>query len=255
MSNTLRIFHISDTHGDHENLVVPECDILVHSGDFQSSRDLSDEEKEIDVTNFMEWACDQPANRFIVVPGNHDDHIMSPGFGVVMAYNPKVWGYRPSWHYDCFSGIFYHNEKGIKICTSPITPASSSKSSYAYPRMSEALRECRGKIRENVDILITHGPPHGHLDMADSSVKIGCEFLRDRLDSLNNPPKLHLFGHCHEDYGNKATYNDDGSVRTVYINSSYGKFRGIKNQGHMITLSLETQLEIISVESWNGKNG
>ncbi len=255
MSNILKIFHVSDTHGDHENLVVPECDILVHSGDFQSSRDLSDEEKEMDVTNFMKWAYDQPANTCIVVPGNHDDYIMPLGFGARVAYIPTAREYKPPSPYDCFSGIFYHNKKEINICTSPITPASSSKSSYAYPRMSEALRECREKIEENVDILITHGPPHGHLDMADSSVKIGCEFLRDRLDSLNNPPKLHLFGHCHENYGHKATYNEDGSVRTVYVNSSYGKFRGIKNQGHMITLSLETHLEIISVESWNGKNG
>ena len=30
----MRILHISDTHGKHRELSLPEADVLVHSGDF-----------------------------------------------------------------------------------------------------------------------------------------------------------------------------------------------------------------------------
>lgn len=30
---SLKIVHISDTHGKHEQVKVPPCDILIHTGD------------------------------------------------------------------------------------------------------------------------------------------------------------------------------------------------------------------------------
>mmetsp|Transcript_9376 Transcript_9376/g.13446 ORF Transcript_9376/g.13446 Transcript_9376/m.13446 type:complete len:86 (+) Transcript_9376:184-441(+) len=32
-----RIACISDTHGEHRNIPIPKCDILIHGGDFTSS--------------------------------------------------------------------------------------------------------------------------------------------------------------------------------------------------------------------------
>jgi Icc-related predicted phosphoesterase len=62
-------------------------------------------------------------------------------------------------------------------------------------------------ITPDVDILITHGPPFGHLDyVAYSKQNVGCELLRDRIDLIK--PKIHVFGHIHSGYG----YKFDGTT-------------------------------------------
>ena len=51
-------------------------------------------------------------------------------------------------------------------------------------------------IPEYTDILITHGPPFGHLDIpGGQSIHVGCEMLRYRVDEIR--PKIHVFGHIH----------------------------------------------------------
>ena len=47
--------------------------------------------------------------------------------------------------------------------------------------------------------MITHGPPAGILDQTSQGPKVGCEELLEALTRIR--PKLHLFGHIHEDFG------------------------------------------------------
>ena len=62
---------------------------------------------------------------------------------------------------------------------------------------------------DDVDVVITHGPPKGILDeVIDWNGKIvqtGCEFLAQRI--LKVQPKVHVFGHIHEGYGILDMYN------------------------------------------------
>jgi Icc-related predicted phosphoesterase len=48
-----------------------------------------------------------------------------------------------------------------------------------------------------VDVLVTHGPPYGILDVTYENLTVGCEELaiavKDRIK-----PRLHVFGHIHE---------------------------------------------------------
>ena len=63
----MKILHISDTHGRHNNLTdLPEADILVHSGDFCFSG--SDNE----VLDFLNWFIELPYKHTILIAGNHD---------------------------------------------------------------------------------------------------------------------------------------------------------------------------------------
>jgi Icc-related predicted phosphoesterase len=57
-------------------------------------------------------------------------------------------------------------------------------------------------IPEDVQVLITHGPPHGILDAVErlKGKHAGCEALRDRILALSEL-RLHAFGHIHEGYG------------------------------------------------------
>ncbi|KAL9115101.1 MAG: hypothetical protein Q9227_000895 [Pyrenula ochraceoflavens] len=55
-----------------------------------------------------------------------------------------------------------------------------------------------------VDIIVTHGPPMGTLDLAvgahnDGGAHVGCEALRRAVEQCR--PRLHVFGHIHEGYG------------------------------------------------------
>ncbi|KAI9371527.1 Metallo-dependent phosphatase-like protein [Aspergillus egyptiacus] len=50
-----------------------------------------------------------------------------------------------------------------------------------------------------VDILLTHGPPHGILDFVPGAGNVGCESLYRAVE--RSRPALHVFGHIHEGYG------------------------------------------------------
>ena len=62
-----RIALISDTHQFHERVDIPECDILIHSGDYSSYGDLRD------LTNFNKWLGTlKQCGSIVIVDGNHD---------------------------------------------------------------------------------------------------------------------------------------------------------------------------------------
>ena len=79
------------------------------------------------------------------------------------------------------------------------------------------------KIPEDIDILVTHGPPYGILDAVNTFGgyvdHCGCEMLLARVAAIK--PKLHVFGHIHEGAG---SLKQDG---IEYINASQldGQYR------------------------------
>ncbi len=83
---------------------------------------------------------------------------------------------------------------------------------YNLPR-GEPLREKWSLIPDNVDVLVTHGPPHGILDVAPFGGNVGCEELRQVIGTRINP-KLHVFGHIHDGYGMTKIGN------TTFVNAA-----------------------------------
>jgi Icc-related predicted phosphoesterase len=71
-------------------------------------------------------------------------------------------------------------------------------------------------IPEDTDVLITHGPPSGILDLVNNwrqpFQNVGCELLRFHVERVK--PALNVFGHIHEGYGVKQV--DD----TLFVNAS-----------------------------------
>ena len=86
------------------------------------------------------------------------------------------------------------------------------------------MKERWDAIPDNTDILVTHGPPFGFLDIPGHGVphNVGCEWLRLRIDELR--PKIHVFGHIHGSAGyyfNGHTHFINASVlneRYIYAN-------------------------------------
>ena len=63
----VRIVCISDTHGQHAKLSVPDGDILIHAGDFMAFGDAPKE-----IINFNHWLGQQSQRFKVVIAGDHD---------------------------------------------------------------------------------------------------------------------------------------------------------------------------------------
>lgn len=189
--------HISDTHGMHSKLKMPEGDIAIHSGDF-SGRGTKD-----DAIEFLEWFGLLDYKFKIVIAGNHD---------LFFEKDPSTA------EFLCAkNGIIYLNDSGvtlngIKFWGSPITPqfngwafnrARTVRESVIYSRgrtMSYMLIKPHwDKIPNDTDVLITHGPPDDILDRNAGGEKCGCVELRKAIERVK--PDIHLFGHIHEGHG------------------------------------------------------
>ena len=83
-------------------------------------------------------------------------------------------------------------------------------------------------IPEGVDVLVTHGPPHGMLDVVVDGSHVGCKALGRAVARV--APQYHVFGHIHESYGvahtGIAVESVDGSIvtqvdrGTVFVNAA-----------------------------------
>ena len=70
-------------------------------------------------------------------------------------------------------------------------------------------------IPDQVQVLLTHGPPLGHGDVTSSGLRVGCEDLMYTTKSRLSNLRVHLFGHIHEGYGVTRDFNG-----VVYANAS-----------------------------------
>jgi len=186
----MKILHLSDTHGCHHRLQnLPEADVVVHSGDFCM---VGSEQEAID---FVNWFCDLPYRHKIFICGNHD----------VCLYGADIDGLDDNVHYLCNSGI---EIDGLKFYGVPM---------FMGDCISDRQSRNYAKIPSDTDILITHSPAYGILDL-DDNINYGSEEILDRLTALNL--KAHLFGHIHAQHGMKSlngTIFSNGAI----MNSDY----------------------------------
>ena len=180
---------ISDTHTMHEDLVLPQGDILIHAGDFTGRG------QPYEVGDFFGWMERQMDNfeHIIFIAGNHD----------------KSFEYKSTWLSYAISKlpekIHYLEDSevvidGIKFYGSPWQPEFFNWA-FNLPRGRE-LEEKWEMIPQDTDVLITHGPPMYMLDYTQRDMwNVGCLALHNRVMKIK--PKLHVFGHIHEGYGMK----------------------------------------------------
>jgi Icc-related predicted phosphoesterase len=83
---------------------------------------------------------------------------------------------------------------------------------FNLPINSIEIKQVWSRIPNDVDILLTHGPPTNILDENTAGIHVGCAQLLARVIAIK--PRLHVFGHIHEAYGRI----DQGS--TIFVNAS-----------------------------------
>ena len=225
----MEIWHISDTHGFHELLQIPEgIDMVIHSGDGSNPRDPYTNEPE--VRGFINWFGGLDIKYKVYVAGNHDTSIEKK-LVTKADFNDH--------------GIVYlENEtceiEGIKIFGSPHTPQFGQ---WAFMKARHKLdRIWQGAIPYDVDIVIVHGPPKGVLDLSydrnNLMERCGDKSLMNRVMEVK--PKLMLFGHIHnnKDIVNAGTRKVYG-LDTIFSNGSVvtdGKFGKLSSQGNIFEL-------------------
>ena len=191
-----KITFISDTHNKHNSIKIPETDILIHAGDATGRGTLQE------VKSFLAWLSNQPAQHKIYVAGNHDFLFeRDPGYAkMLLSEHDNI-----SYLQDSMIEVM-----GLKIYGSPHQPEFYN---WAFNRTSDQLKAIWSEIPSEIDILVTHGPPYGILDKTADNDIVGCKWLREEVLGRVKP-KIHHFGHIHEEYG--AIKIDD----TVFVNSS-----------------------------------
>lgn len=176
----MRIVCVADTHLFHDELVVPEGDVFVHAGDMCRSGELAE------LARAADFIRDLPHPRKIVVAGNHD------------------WAFvdDPERARELFAELDYLQDAKIEIAGVSFwgSPWQPEYNAWAFnlPR-GAAIAEKWALIPPGIDVLVTHGPPLGYGDRSSYSGREGCFDLLQRVREV--APKVHLFGHIHEDGG------------------------------------------------------
>lgn len=205
---------ISDTHSLHREIRLPKADVLVHTGDFCGRGNRRE------VEDFADWLKQQPHKHKVVIPGNHDGFVENDTRAARTIF-------------DAAGARLLINEavevEGFKIWGSPITPQFFD---WAFMKdRGDQISRVWAEIPDDVDILLTHGPPYGHGDLAppyrtDAPKVAGCMDLLLRLRQIKNStakrppgayPRVHIFGHIHDGYGPSRSDEFEG---TLFINAS-----------------------------------
>lgn len=78
------------------------------------------------------------------------------------------------------------------------------------------------QIPNNTDVVITHSPAYGILDLADNTY-YGSKELLQSLARIN--PRLHLFGHIHRQHGitiiGKTMFSNGAIMNEPYSTPNY----------------------------------
>ena len=210
----MKIWLISDTHGKHEELTIPDnIDMVISAGDGGTYKNAFMCKKDLDM--FLEWFNNLPIKHKVYIPGNHDT-AMESGLIEEDSYQEINFLLHESIEID-----------GVKIFGSPYTPAFYS---WAYNSTEHELIELWKDIPDDIDILVTHGPPFGILDKCLDGYQAGCKSLLKKV--LEVKPKYHVFGHIHEDGGKEEDHGDTKFINASVLNLQYNHH----NDGQLIEI-------------------
>lgn len=195
---------ISDTHQQHSLLNIPDCDVVVHAGDFTRIGSIAD------TKSFMVWFENLPAKHKIFCSGNHDflDYRDPVLFKEVLKEYP---------------GITYLRDEGVtisglKFWGRPWTPTFGSWAFMADPATPKMLKTL-SIIPADTDVLLTHGPAFGLLDKLSYGASVGCQDLLLELPRFKQLKAL-ISGHIHEAYGH-VNLNGIHYVNASVLNAQY----------------------------------
>ncbi|KAL2162583.1 hypothetical protein VTH06DRAFT_7497 [Thermothelomyces fergusii] len=243
-----RFLILSDTHAG-EGIAVPDVavDVAIHCGD------LTEESKLSEFRTSLELLKSIKAPLKLVIAGNHDFTLDTPVFQKKVDHALSAFSISPDllWQeYGRFgearqlfaeaasSNIMlldegtHHfklqNGARLTVYASPYTPSLAAGWGFQYRR-----GDGHNFALDGADVVITHGPPRGVLDLTASRQRGGCDQLFAAV--ARSRPRLHCFGHIHEGWGSKlVTWRGDRA------SESPSHFSDIDNAASTVIESLAT---------------
>lgn len=200
----MRILHLSDTHGNFPTLI-GKFDIVIHSGDFfpNSQYVFSNRLREMEfqyqwlqekITLMKEWL---QCHDFLFIPGNHD--FINPDFMEQLLNSGNIRAINLSNKIT--------NHQGVNFYGFPYIPFINGVWNYEMklPEMQVEVDKMTEILNQSyVDILVSHSPPHGNLDLTFGNERVGSTIIAAALDykiDQNMMPLYYLCGHIHSSHG------------------------------------------------------
>lgn len=189
-------------------MLSPEpCDVMAFSGDESNERDPLP--NALEFYDFIDWYAEQNATHKIMIAGNHSAYIYQNEKHARKEIENR--------------GIIYLNKSqveidGIKFWGEPLTPTFGN---WYFMVKRESSHKHFEKIPNDTDVLITHGPPRGVLDLTENrlgTLEMAGDTALGRIINDKRIPYV-LFGHIHSNQrvDNYGILNRDG---ITYSNAS-----------------------------------
>tara|TARA_Y100000593_G_scaffold81696_1_gene152971 strand:- start:762 stop:1388 length:627 start_codon:yes stop_codon:yes gene_type:complete len=189
----MKLVILSDNHTNYD-FETPDGDILIHCGDFTYHGKPSEIEK------FRDYLKEQPHRHKLFIFGNHEKidrevrywiDYLEDGTGATCIHEKAI----------CINGINFFG--------SSYTPKFMN---WAFMHTKSARKRYWSNMNEDMDVLVTHGPPKGIMGKIENGTEIGCEYLLDFVERVK--PNYHFFGHNHAGAGVQT--NGD----TLFVNAA-----------------------------------
>lgn len=223
----MKVLATSDLHGKLDGLkdYLIDVDIACIAGDVGPLNGFSIDE----VYKQLQWIKDNmsslgkefPKTEFVFIPGNHDLFaIGKERFHTIQSTYFK--NKRVSWKVNLPKNVHMLIDseitvKGIRIYGTPWVPIIGYR--WAFEAEGFKIKEMFNKIPKDVDILLTHTPPHfsydcdidRSLDYGNNGQSFGSVFLKDAIEKKS--PRYLFCGHIHSGdhsvvhYGRTSCYN------------------------------------------------
>ena len=191
---------------------MPEADVLIHCGDWSGSG------TEKETRALFLWLGDiaHKYKRILLTPGNHDWFIQRQ-FPLAKEILSEL---VPNAELLLDDGL---SIDGVTFWGHPWTPIFGH---WAFMGdMEELSHKCQA-IPDNIDVLISHGPPLGTLDHVErfrnsewDLESIGCYELKTAVERIR--PKISCFGHLHFDGGKEEQKGSTLFVNAAVVNENY----------------------------------
>ena len=205
----MKIVAISDTHNKLDEIEIPDGDVLVHAGDLTMGGSIEEFYK----LNYDLGKIKHKFSHILLNAGNHDHLCESnPAFAKQLITNAKLLIEEEiiidniKFYFSPFSNWFYNWSFNF-----PETDLENGE--------IEATKRY-AQIPDDVNVLITHGPPYNMLDKVNRISKknrfrqhVGSTALAKRIDELKEL-KLYIGGHLHESAGMVKTPN------VIFVNAA-----------------------------------
>jgi hypothetical protein len=193
--SVVRFVVVSDTHNLHRHLKLPAGEVLIHCGDLVGNYGHFGSNLAAEALDVARWLSAQPFRRVFVIGGNHDTVLDMQNYPQhAQARAAFLSALAPHVTYLESNGAVYRGLQlwGSPLLTSRVETEGNRYYSDGFETHSSVREAAWRSIPEQLDVLITHTPAHGH--SADV-------VLAQRLDAMDYPPLVHCYGHAHKECG------------------------------------------------------